>query len=379
MKIIFDAIAKYIRQTDRLLWALCAALSAFSLLLIYGLHATGTSAMVGLREVAVQGIAAAAGGLCAIILSKFNYHTLCKTWYLHAVVCYSLMVLTFFYGEGTAERLSDKSWLRVPGIDITVQPTELLKISFILMFAYHIYKVHDHIDRPSTVLLLALHAAIPVALIHFQGDDGTALVFIVIILCMLFASGISWIYIGIAAVAGLIAVPVAWKLNIINSYQKQRIVSLYDPNTNLAVDLYQQYRAKLAIGSGKVFGKGVFATDHKYVPAEHNDFIFSFIGESFGFVGCLALVIALAIFCARLLFRAHGAPDVAGRLVCVGVFGMFAAQIVVNIGMNLLLLPVVGITLPFLSYGGSAMFSAYLGLGIVLSVQMHSSSNVFSS
>lgn len=375
-KLLHIAIS-YIRQTDYWLWLLCLGLSGFSAVLLSGIVYSGVMGnAVSLRTILVQVGATGLGALCALFISKFDYHTFTKLWKLHVPAAYFLVGLTFFIGQGTQQRLSDKSWIAIPGTSMTIQPTEFLKISFILALAYHLSHVRDDIDNPQTILGLCLHGAVPVLLVHFQGDDGTALVFAMIFIGMVFAAGISWKYI-IPAVGSLVAaLPVIWFF-VMNSDQKQRILALYDPSADIRGILYQQNNAKLAIGSGKIWGKGIFTENHKYVPVVHNDFIFSFIGESLGFVGCLAVIVVLIVLCAKILSDAHKAEDMQGYLICIGVFSMISFQAIINIGMCLSLLPVIGITLPFLSYGGSSVLATYLGIGLVFSVYMRNPKTLF--
>lgn len=197
MKSLFRVISHYIRHTDRWLWLLCLGLSTFSVVLLCGIHFYGSpinAASVGLRTIAVQAGAAVGGAACAVFLSTFDYKTLGKLWKLHVPAAYGLVLLTFVIGVGTRERPEDRSWLQMPG-GMTLQPTELLKISFILAFAYHLYILREQINRPQNVLALCLHGAAPVLLVHFQGDDGTALAIAMIFVFMIFAAGLNWRYI----------------------------------------------------------------------------------------------------------------------------------------------------------------------------------------
>ena len=376
MKSLFRVISHYIRHTDRWLWLLCLGLSAFSVVLLCGIHFYGSpvnAASVGLRTIAVQAGAAVGGAACAVFLSTFDYKTLGKLWKLHVPAAYGLVLLTFVIGVGTPERPEDRSWLRMPG-GMTLQPTELLKISFILAFAYHLYILREQINRPQNVLALCLHGAAPVLLVHFQGDDGTALAIAIIFIFMIFAAGVNWRYILAAIAAVSAAAPLVW-MHIMNDDQRGRILALFMPDAALG---YQQDQARLAIGSGLVWGKGIFADGHVYVPIISSDFMFSFIAESLGFVGSLATIAAIIALCCKLLHDARLAEDTLGRQICIGVFAMIAGQSIVNIGMNLTVLPVIGITLAFLSYGGSSVLASYLGIGIALSVYMHSTKNLFS-
>lgn len=280
-------------------------------------------------------------------------------------------------GVGTADRQGDRSWIEVPFTTMTIQPAEFLKISFILAFAYHLNKVKENINQPSNLIPLCLHGAIPVLLIHFQGDDGTALVFACIFVAMMFAAGLSFRYIAAALGAAALAFPLLWFF-VLADYQKQRFLILFNPDlADPQGDYYQQYWAKLAIGSGKVWGKGIFSPDHRYIPEVHNDFIMAFIGESLGFVGSLAVLAVLVALLFKILFNSRRAEDFQGQMICVGVFAMFSAQAIINISMCLSMFPVIGITLPFLSYGGSSVLASYLGLGLALSVYMRTPKSIF--
>ena len=139
----------------------------------------------------------------------------------------------------------------------------------------------------------------------------------------------------------------------------------------------QQLEGLDSLGSGQIFGIGLFAENHNYVPEMYNDFIFTFIGESLGFVGCVAVILALAVICGRILWTGAVCKSYVGKYICVGVFAMLACQIVINIGMCLMVLPVIGITLPLLSAGGTSVVSVYLSLGLVMLVHGSNRKNMF--
>lgn len=378
MKKLFHAVYVYLRQTDLWLWTLCLALSSIGLIMLAGISYSEMISKVGPRKVMIQFIATGMGCVAALILSKIDYHLMTKLWKLHVPTAYFMVLLTFFIGHGTAMRQNDKSWFYIPGTSITVQPTEFLKISFILILAYHLSIVHDQLNRPQNLLAICAHGAAPILLIHFQGDDGTAIVFAGIFICMVFAAGLSWKYVLWAVGSLVVLTPAAWFF-ILNEDQKQRIRILFRPEIQDKLgDYYQQYQAKLAIGSGKVWGKGIFVDTHTPVPEAHNDFIFAFIGESVGFVGCLAVLVLIILLCTRLLSCAQHAQDSEGRLICVGIFAMISVQAIINIGMCLSLLPVIGITLPLVSNGGTSVLSTYMSIGLALSVHLHTTKNLFS-
>ena len=178
IKNIFSAIGRYFKQTDWLLLLGCTGLSVFSTLLIYSLYQNGEIGRI--NTVVVQPAMALCGIAAAIVLSKIDYHTMARMWKFHTAVCYGLLLLLFPFGVQRVEWVDDRNWLPIPFLGINFQPSELLKISFIITFAYHLSKVKDTLNRPKQLLLLLLHGLLPVAIIHLQGDDGTALVMAVI-------------------------------------------------------------------------------------------------------------------------------------------------------------------------------------------------------
>lgn len=370
----------YIRETDRLLLATCIMLSCISITLILGL--TNAGALSTNHSLKMQIVASILGVCAAVFISKFDYHMMAELWKLHQPIAYGLVLLTFTsLGVQRSEYIDDRNWLSLPGLP-QFQPSELLKISFILTFAYHLCKVKDELNDIRTLVPLCIHGAIPVLLIHFQGDDGTALITAIVFAGMLFAAGLSWKYIVpiLAAIPPCIAV--LWMFAL-DADKKGRILALIAPDQLSDADrskyLWQQMKGEIAIGNGGIWGNGVFTENgqFQFVPEVHNDFIFSYIGESLGFVGCMVVLFLLFLLCASMIRNAKNSNDDLGRYICVGVFSMFAAQIAVNIGMNLSVVPVIGITLPFLSAGGTSVATLYLSIGVVLSVHVHSRENLF--
>jgi rod shape determining protein RodA len=170
----------------------------------------------------------------------------------------------------------------------------------------------------------------------------------------------------------------AWHY-VLDDFQKRRFLVLYNPTyEDIRGDFYQQYHALIAFSRGSSGGAGIFGAEHTYVPAMHTDFIFSFLGESMGFVGCLFVVAIMVALWLKILASSARARDIQGKMICIGVFAMLAVQAIINIGMNIGVLPVIGNPLPFMSYGGSSMLTSFLGMGLVLSVSMHSSKTMFS-
>ena len=202
MKKIWRSLIRYFKETDKILLLLCFICSAVSVLLMCGIHNSG---MATIRAVQMQIITSLLGLAAAMIISSFDYRFLSKLWKLYYPVCIGLVILTYFFGEQRVESVDDKAWLPIPFVGINFQPSELLKIAFILTFALHLEKVGDGIKELKHLVFLCIHGAIPCLLIHLQGDDGTALIFLFIFLSMLFSAGIQWRYIVIAGSALIIA------------------------------------------------------------------------------------------------------------------------------------------------------------------------------
>ena len=253
----------------------------------------------------------------------------------------------------------------------------------------HLNNVRSRLNEPKELGKLLLHLFVPIGIIHIQGDDGTAIIYGIIGCCMLFAAGLSWKYIigAFAALAAAAAAAFAFFSDKIGKgYQWYRILAVIDPNneTGWAPSetvwkniIYQQQRGEIAIGSGGIFGNGFFDGHYYSVPNAHNDFIFSWIGNAAGFVGCcVVLGVLLAIIIKTFATGAHS-EDMLGSFICAGIGGAFMAQIFVNVGMNLRLLPVIGVTLPFYSAGGSSVLMLYICVGLVLSVYMHNTKKLF--
>jgi rod shape determining protein RodA len=367
MKQIFALIADYIRETDKVLLALIFAASSFGCLAVL----SATAYTENMRQFLTQLFATLVGLVIAVVVSCIDYKTMQKYWFLAAAAGVIPVVLTFFIGyapEGT----DDKAWLLLPG-GMSFQPAELLKICFVITFATHLSRVNKSINKLKTLIPLLIHGGFPVVLIHFQGDDGTALVFAVMFIVMLFVAGLSLRYFAVAGAAALVALPLAFFF-VMNEDQKARILYLFDLESNLQGVGYQQWMGRIALANGGIIGQGLFKgelTQAQGVPEGHNDFIFVCIGEELGLLGCIAVLILLAAICLRCVRIARMAPDNSGMYIASGIFAMLFAQSVINVGMCTSLLPVIGITLPFFSAGGSSLLCLMLGMGVVLSVYKH--------
>ena len=371
---------RYLRRADALYLAMCMVCSALSVLVLMSVERSQLGGAYS--KASVQVIASLLGVMLAVIGSTVDYRALAHAWPLHAVVTWGMVLPTLFLRNVRAGFVvigydaggtSNYSWYKIGGM--TFQPAELAKISFILTLAWHLDRVRGKVNRPLNLLLLLLHVALPVAAIHIQGDDGTALVFAGIGVVVLFAGGLS-IPLALGGLAAAIAGGTALLITnpgILKGYQFQRILAVLTPEDPALSDIaYQQNKAAMAIGTGGLTGQGLFRDESIFIPNAWNDFIYSYLANAAGFLGAILVLVLLFGIMARTLRTAYRSVDLLGRLICTGVFAALFWQCVINIGMNLQVLPVIGVTLPFFSAGGSSVVMVYLSVGLVMSVGLTS-------
>ena len=365
-------IISYLKKIDKMLLFTAIGLSLFSVFLLFAMYKIGF--VYGVRIPLVQLIAIILGITLAVLISNSNYKDFIQLYKIYMPIAIVLMLLTFTPLVYKRAEANDRAWLNL-GFT-TFQPSEFLKIAFVLSFSYHLARVGEHINQPKKVLALSLHALSTVLLVFIQNDFGTGTVFLITFLFMMFAAGLSWKY--IAGAFGL-AVPlalIAWFF-ILEDYHKLRILTVFTPELDPLGIGYQPIQGKISIGSGTLLGKGIFSESLRNIPEVYNDFIFAFIGEAFGFIGAALVIIALLIIVFRILRTALLSEDREGYFICIGFFSIFAYQIIINIGMCIGLAPVIGITLPFLSQGGSSIAMMFICIGIVLSVYKNNRKQLF--
>ncbi len=375
MKTLFRRIADYIRECDKVLYILCIVTTLYGCVMV--LSSTYNYYGQSYSQFITQLAALFLGIVAMIFISSFDYKKFGRFWFLIAAVGLIPVVLTFFIGYAPGNT-DDKAWLLLPG-NISFQPSELLKVCFVITFAYHCQIIGDGVKKFRHLILLCLHGAVPVLLIHFQGDDGSALIFAVMFICMMFVAGVKLRYFVIAGSALVVAAPFVY-LYVMNDDQQARINALFfGTETDYLNTLYQQWRGRIALANGGVFGQGLFngtLVQSKGIPEGYNDFIFTCIGEELGLIGCLAAIVLIAAIGIRILHIGFKADSKSGLIICTGIFSMIVAQTVVNIGMCLWLIPVIGVTLPFFSAGGTSLLCTYLGLAVVMSVHIHRDSGL---
>ncbi len=264
------------------------------------------------------------------------------------------------------------SWIALPG-GFQIEPSEYAKIGMIMMLAVILGEPRNRAARPGPLeLALALGCgAIPLLLVTLQPDLGVTVLLLVLLIGMIAVSGIRLRWLAGLGVAGVLAGLAAWSLHLLKPYQVQRLTAFVNPAADPRGTGYSAAQAKIAIGSGRMFGQGLFhgqLVAGNFVPEQHTDFIFSVAGEELGFVGAVTIIALLAIVLVRALRIAARADDMFGMLVAVGIAIWFGVQSFINIGMTMGITPVTGLPLPFVSYGGSAMFADMIAIGVLLAI-----------
>ena len=380
-------LSDVVRQSDLVLLALCTISTLYGMVLI----ASATNFRNTLRYVAVQGFGLFLGILLYFFLSAVDVSELGKKWkWLLAFNLGFILLLRTPFG---LVRNGNRAWLGVNDIGselgvrvlanfpITVQPAEIVKITFIILLARQLALLQEKKDltRFTNVIQPTAHAGFMFLFYYvISKDAGSGLVYLFVFVCMAFAAGFAlrWIFLGVGgAVGGFLA---AWNLNLLRGDWYDRINVILDHSYQPEKKGFQQTRGMLALGSGKLTGQGLFQgtqtqSSAKWsLPERQTDFIFCVCGEELGFIGCLLIIVLLLAIIVRCLIVAREAPTHMESLVCVGMAGMLIFQTVANIGMCLFLLPVIGLTLPFFSYGGSSIVTLFAAMGVVSGIKKRS-------
>ncbi len=360
-----DNLIYFWKGTDKLLTLLCLITSSFGVLMVYS--ATKHTVEGGFPRDALTMILAVIIGLTvALLISVVDFNIYCRLWWVWGGLGILLMILVMLIGVAPSARADARTWINLGFIYF--QPSELVKIFFITTYSVHLYRVRDEINKIKNVALLALHALIPFMLVSISGDDGSALVFFFIALSMIFVAGLNWKYIVGAFAIVIAAVPLLWSQ--LTNFQKQRFIVIWDPDRYPGT-AYQQNLGLSALYNGGLFGKGLFKgnyTQGGIVPESQNDMIFTVIGEELGLVGVTLALGLLTAIILRIIHNGRMSVDGPAQYACYGIASMIAIQIVINVAMVLRIGPVIGITLPFFSAGGSSTLCLYVGIGLILSI-----------
>jgi rod shape determining protein RodA len=339
-----------------------AALVGMSALTLANLNVGRAGGGVALRQLAWVGV----GLVVLLVVATLDYRRLVRMAPLIYLLGLAGLVTVFFLGRSVS---GARRWI-VLG-PLSVQPSELFKIAFVLTIVWWLTSRWAQPPGRGTIALMLPLIAVPFVLIVKQPDLGTALLLFPVTLALLVGAGVRFRLLSGLTLAGLGALPVAWL--VLKDYQRERIMVYLDPFRDPLGSAYNVIQAKIAIGSGQLLGKGIAgATQSRlaFLPERHTDFIFAVFAEMWGFVGCLLLLACYALLLLRGFDIAAAAREPVGRLVALGATSLLAAQILINVGMVTGLLPVVGIPLPLMSYGGSSMLVSMMAIGLLLSVRM---------
>ena len=366
---ILSSIRHYLKNTDLYLMGLALACSVFGMLLIYSATLNPVTALDGsTKNLYVQGAAIVLGLAAFVALSLLDLENVSEMW--RAFVIGNILLQFLLFTPLGTEINGQRAWLNL-GIT-SLQPGELGKLIFIFTIAAHMMEIRDHITEWRGVFSIGLHTLVMMgAVVVPSGDSGMAIQYLMIAAIMIFSAGLPLKWLGIAAGAGIASVPILWNF-VFNDYQKTRILVLFDPSIDVDTSRQATY-GKIAIGSGRFAGEGLThgtMTQMQYVPENQTDYIFSVAGEELGFLGCMLIILLLTLLILRLFYVAYRASTPFSSLLAVGVGGMLLFQTFMNIFMNVGLLPVMGLTLPFFSYGGRSIVSMYAALGIAAGVRM---------
>ncbi len=354
---------------DPVLFICATLLSLISIVTIWGAVDN-----FGMSKLKMQVFIFAVGIFVTFFIAMIDYRVIVdKLWLWLLVGSVLLLVITLFAGSsGESRETANKSWLEIPGTGFMIQPSEFVKFTFICTFSKHLFTVQDHINKPLTVLLLFGHAALVVVPILLSGDLGVALIYIAIVAIMLFCAGLHPGYFAALALIVVLAFPYLWEH--LSDYQQQRILVGFHPESDPSGYGMQPLLSLDAIANGGFAGVGLLEGGYyEILPASHTDFIYATVCEKFGFLGGAAVILLFTVMVVRIIFIAcaAGRSDYGG-LICIGIGGMLVVQILLNVGMCFAMLPVIGITLPLLSCGGSSMLATFLMLGLLHNVYGHS-------
>lgn len=334
------------------------------------------------KYVMVQLFAAVLGIVCMLVLSLIDYDELLRrfAWVIY-VGALLLLLLPVAVGALDGDLSNNNNWVTVPFINVSFQPSEVAKIMFVMSFGYLLGHLKQDVNSLKSLLFIASGGGIMILFVLMEKDLGAAVVFIAVFAVMCFFAGVSlWYFLAGAGVV-TIAAPFIWER--LSEYQQMRILVGFDPTLDPEGYGYQVLQTMRAMANGGVWGMGygegtlTHATLESTYPARETDVILGVMGEEFGFVGIIIYLILISVLIFRILKTARGARKDYGSYICVGVAAIFIFHTLENVGMCLGVLPVIGLTLPFISYGGSAMLSVYICLGVAMSVRTHQNKYYF--
>lgn len=367
MRKITDLFRNFARTGDLVLLFLCLVTNSFGCLIV----ASATRHLGSSRFIIIQLFAMFLGVLLYIILTNIDVEIFTER--RGMLLAFNVLLMAMLIPFGTDNGSGNKSWIDFPLLPVNIQPAEICKITFVMILA-KVMAIHQtHLSSLRSVTHMGLHAGIMIGMIMVLSHDaGVALIFVFIFIVMVYVAGLNykWILAGVLALAALL--PLVWNY-LMDDYQRNRILVLFDSSIDpqgLSIRWHMK-NSLLSLTAGGITGQGLFRGNRTQIgalTAQHTDFIFSAIGEELGFFGCLLTLVLLTSIIVRCVYVGMRTTDYCNRMICVGVASATAFQVISNVGMCLGLMPVIGLTLPFISYGGSSIVSMYLSMGIISSI-----------
>lgn len=353
-----------LRDFDWVLFGFVMIIAIIGVVQIYSASANTKFAGVHVKQMywLVAGVSA------MFIMSVVDYRFLVEKSHWAYIASILALLAVFFVG---VRALGATRWLRIPGVGL-FQPSEWVKLVLIIVVARYFASLNPRDVTWPDVLKGILLVAVPWVMVYKQPDLGTSLTYLPVLFVGLFLGGMKWKHAAVFLVAGVLMVPIAWKFAL-KPYQKERLVNFIHPENDPRGTGYQIQQSLIAVGNGGVFGRGMAQgtqTQGMFLPVTHTDFIFSSFAEEHGFVGATGVLLLYFIVLMRLVQNAQTAPDRVGAMIIMGVVAIWVFHILVNVGMVVGLMPVTGIPLPLMSYGGSAVMFTFLALGIVMNIRM---------
>ncbi len=360
-------LKSFFRRGDLVLLLLCLVTTAFGLVMI----ASTTNHMGNLRYILIQAIAAALGVLLYVVMSSVNLDFLSEN--RIALVIANTALLLLLIPFGTDNNTGNRSWLDFPLVPFDIQPAEICKITFVLILASTMNSHQSKISSPRSVFHMVWQLGMLMGVNMLMSRDlGVSMIFVFIFVGMAFAGGVSLLW-DLLAVGGIAAAwPLLWNY-ILREHQKKRILVLFDPTVDPdgTDQRFHTVRSLRSLTGGGWSGQGLFngtRTQNGELFAQHTDFIFSAIGEELGFLGCLFVLGLMFAIILRCIYVGNRTSDYLRKMVCYGAASALIFQVVSNVGMCIGVAPVIGLTLPFVSYGGSSILSLFAMLGLVSGV-----------
>ena len=365
MRQFIEELKDFWKKGDMVLLILCLIVSGFGLVCI----TSATSADKfgsNLSYIAIQTLSIGLGVMCYALVSSLDLDLLSE--HRGAMVVFNSFLLLLLIPFGV-NRGGNRSWLDLPLIPMMVQPAEICKITYIIIMASVMSSHQNTISHPFSVIHMGLHLAALVGLnLILSSDMGVSLIFVFIFIGMTFAGGVSMWWFSGALGCIAVAFPVFWQF--LDDYQRNRILILFDPSID-AQGINERYHSMMnlkSITGGGLTGQGLFngnRTQGGNLYAQHTDYIFSSMGEELGFIGCCVIMLLELAIIARCIYVGIKCPDYMRRLVCFGAASALMFQVMINVGMCIGVMPVIGLTLPLISYGGSSIVTIYAMLGLV--------------